>query len=107
MITAVNGNFLIEPVLRTDQENKELRERLEKSGLLMPDNANRPDNKTKFEGVPNQGIIRYMPEGYAGELKVGMHVVFDENTPQGLKYEGMTLFAIKDFQIVAVVLEAK
>lgn len=105
MITPTNGNFLIEPIIRTEQETKELRDRLAKSGLYAADI--KPDNKTKFEGVPNQGIIRYIPEGYEGELKAGMHVVFDESTPQGFKHDGMSLFAIKDFQIVAVIPEGK
>lgn len=105
MITAVNGNFLIEPVLRTEKERAELKDRMEKSGLVMPENAGKSNNKDNFEGVPSTGYIRFIPEAYQGELKVGMFIVFDETNPQGFKYEDMTLFALKDFQIVAVVTE--
>jgi co-chaperonin GroES (HSP10) len=105
MITPVNGYFLVEPVLRTELENKELKARMEKSGLIMPDNANQPDNRNKFEGVPNQGYVRYLPEAYKGGIKVGMHIVFDEDKPNGVKHDDITLFALKEDQIVAVILE--
>lgn len=105
MITPVNGNFLVEPMLRTEIENKELKDRMAKSGLLVPDAAGKPDNKNKFEGVPNQGVIRHIPESYKGELKVGQMIVFAIESPSGLKWEDKTLFAVKADQIVAVITE--
>ena len=105
MITAVNGNFLIEPVLRTEKEREELKDRLQKSGLVMPESAGKSNNRDNFEGVPSTGYIRYIPESYEGELKVGMFIVFEEQNPAGFKHEGVTLFALKDYQIVAVVTE--
>lgn len=99
-ITPVNNNFLVEPILRTAAETDELRKRAGKSGLLIAET--KPDNKNKFEGIPNTGTIRYLPESYKGELKVGMHVVFAIDKPNGIKHEGVALFAIKQEEIVAV-----
>lgn len=107
MITPVNGNFLVEPLLRTEAEKTELRERLAKSGLVLPTNAGDPDNRTKFEGVPCEGFIRYLPEDYSGELTAGMHIVFREDNPKGFKHGGVTLFGIKADQIMAVVMGGK
>lgn len=102
-LTPVNGNFLVEPRLHSQVKTEQLRERVEKSGsgLLIPDI--KPDNtKHDFEGIPNQGIIRFLPEGYDGELAVGTMIVFDEQNPKGFKWDGMTLFPIKRDQIVGV-----
>lgn len=101
MIHAVNGYILIQPIFPREQEQKEMAERLAKSKILMAES--KPDNKNSFEGVPTQGYIRFLPEGYKGNLKAGMHIVFDEKSPQGFKHEGVTLFSIKQDQIVAVV----
>lgn len=101
MIHAVNGYILIEPILPTQQETEQLKKRLEKSGLLVAES--KPDNKSKFEGVPTQGYIRFLPEAYDGNLEAGMHIVFDEKSPAGFKHEGMVLFSIKQDQIIAVV----
>lgn len=96
-LRAVGGNFFIEPRLNTDRMAANLKKR---SGLLVA----APDNKHSFEGVPNTGVIRFVPEGYAGELKVGMMVVFDEPKPKGFKNPDnlkMTLFPLQREQIIA------
>lgn len=106
-VVPVNDNFLIEPRLHSELKTEQLRKQVAKSGsgLLIPDS--KPDNtRHDFEGVPNQGIIRYVPEGYAGELKVGLFVVFAEANPKGFKDPDnpkVTLFPIKSDQIVAVI----
>lgn len=104
MIHSVNGYFLVEPILRTDAAHAEIKKKVEAAGLVMAEKA-APDNKEKFEGIPNQGYIRYLPEDNKTALKVGMHIVFDEKTPNAFKDGETTLFALKENQIVAVVLE--
>lgn len=103
MIVPTSDNILVEPILRMAAATKELRDRAAKSGLFVADQ--KPDNRETFEGIPNQGIVRYLPESYVGELKVGDHVIFSVEKPEGFKFEGQHLFAIKPDQIVGKLTE--
>ncbi len=100
MITPTAGHVLVTPILWTEIRAAELKKR---SGLLLA----QPDNKHTFEGIPNQGTVVALPDGYEGDLKVGAHVVFAENNPKGFKDPEdpeRTLFALKFEQIIAEVL---
>ena len=101
MITPVGDNILVEPILRMAAATKELRERASKSGILVPDK--KPDNRETFEGIPNQGYVRFLPANYQGPLKPGDHVIFSVEKPEGFKHDGMQFFAIKPDQIVATI----
>lgn len=103
MIHAINGYYLVEPILRTDAAHAELAAKAAKAGLLVA--KTEPDNKNNFEGIPNQGYIRHLPEGHKGNLKVGMRIVFEDEKPNAFKDDETTLFALKEDQIVAIVLE--
>ena len=92
----VAGSVLLEPVLQRAEwaENVEKR-----SGIIIPP----PDNKHSFEGVPNQGIVFSLPDGYDGPLQVGMRVLFDDKNPHGFKHDGKPIIRIKLENILAEV----
>lgn len=105
-VAPINGYYLVEPQLHSDRKVEELRRHVKKSGtnLLIPEL--KPDSKTTFEGIPNFGVIRFVPADADPDLQVGMLVVFNEPKPLGFKHEGKTLFPLKADQILAGLLES-
>lgn len=98
-ITPVNDHVMLRPLLHSDIRAKEI---MARSGLYLA----KPDNKmTSFEGIPSQGIVYALPEGYTGELKIGARVVFSETAPKGFKHEGVVLFPIAIDKIIAEVVD--
>lgn len=105
MITPVNDNFLIEPIMRTAAQTEELRKRASKSGLIIPEA--KTDNRETFEGIPNQGYIRYLPESYSGDMKAGTRIIFAVEKPQGFKFQDENLIPVKQSEIVAIIPEVE
>ena len=97
MIKALNGKVLVEPVLHSDIRSEDAEKR---SGLFIP----KPANKLlDFEGIPNVGMVRYLPKSYDGLVQVGDRVVFKEERPVGIKYEGEKLFCLDLDQVIAII----
>lgn len=96
MIQPMPGKLIIEPYLHSEALAADVKKR---SGLLIEP---RHDNKSSFEGIPNQGYIYALPPAYSGELKQGMLIVFDEKSPKGFVYDDRKLLAINLDQVVAI-----
>lgn len=95
----VAGKVLIEPYFNSKALAAEVKKR---SGLEV---AKIRDNKTSFEGVPNQGFIYALPADYHGELRLGQLVIFRNSNPKGFMWEGKTLFPLELDQILGIVKE--
>lgn len=96
-IKPTKDNVLIELILRSQVFADAVHKR---SGLYVPP----PENKMhSFEGIPNEGIVFALFDGYAGPLKVGDRVVFNESNPKGFKFEGHKLLPVKVDQIMGVI----
>lgn len=101
MLIPAKGRVIVKVYLRSKAEAEAVQKR---SGLLIP---TQKDNKHTFEGVPNEGFIYALPDDYSGPLKLGQHVVFDEDSPKGFKWQGETMFALKTDQIAAIIEDSK
>ena len=102
MLRPSSGKVLVTPYLPSQARADEVHAR---SGLFIP----KPTNSGgSFEGIPSQGYVYALPEGYDGPLVAGMRVVFSEKAPKGFKNPEdpeQTLFALDLDQIVASIEE--
>lgn len=87
----LGDRVLLEPIF----PKQELAEKLEEnSGLSLPP----IDDKQSFEGVPEKGIVRELPEEYDGPLKIGMKVFFKSERPSGFKLDDGTRRIVVDIK---------
>ena len=105
-IIPVNETFLVEAILRTDAQHEETKKKVEKAGLIMVAKT-QPNNRETFEGIPNQGYVRYLPESYKGEIKAGTRIVFQIEKPNGFHIGDEKLISVKQAEIVAIIPEAE
>lgn len=98
-ITPNPDSCLVEAYLPSKAFGDDLKKR---TGLLY---QTKHDKKTSFEGIPNRGYIYALPADYDGPNKIGQQIVFDDNSPQGFKWNGKTLFPIKLEAIAAIISE--
>lgn len=91
MITPMPGFILVEPISRSEAEQK--------SSIPGFEVA-----KPKFEGTPNMGKVYAVAD--VSDIKHGQIVIFStEPTPAGFKHEGLKLMAVPKAQIMAVINE--
>lgn len=95
------GHVIITPYLASQVRADAVKKR---SGLLIAPPTNHKDGG--YEGIPNQGYVVALPDGYDGTLQLGDRVVFSENQPKGFKDpddEKRPLFALQLDQILATI----
>lgn len=93
---------MVEIISQNEAEDKQLKERLSKSGLLMP---TAKDDPTRVSGPPVMGIVYALGpkaiEKFGDNIIVGDKVIFDEKKPHGIKWEDKKLLPLRADQIVA------
>ena len=92
------GRVTVEPIFRLQAETEALKKNA--AGLIIPEIKG--DGKTKFDGIPNQGIIKALPADYSGPLQLQDHIVFNEPKPYGLNIDGEKYFILDEKKIDAV-----
>lgn len=87
-IRPLNGIVLIEYTPRQESQTA--------SGLLIA--------KPKHEGLPNKGVVLAVAEGIE-EVKVGDFVYYNDEQPEGFKWNGHNVIPVKIENILAIGVE--
>lgn len=102
-LTALGDKVIVEIISQNEAEDRALKDRLSKTGLLMP-KTDTTDPK-RASGPPVLGIVYALgpkaSEKFGKNIIVGDRVVFDEKQPHGFKWEDKKLLALTMDQIVA------
>lgn len=102
-LNALGDKVIVEIISQNEEEDRQLQEKMSKSGLLMP-SRDTTDPK-RASGPPVLGIIYALGpkavEKFGDNIVVGDKVVYDEKQPRGFKWDDKKLLALTMDQIVA------
>lgn len=102
-LNALGDKVIVEIISQNEEEDRQLQEKMKKSGLLMP-SRDTTDPK-RASGPPVLGIVYALgpkaAEKFGKNIVVGDRVVYDEKQPRGFKWDDKKLLALESDQIVA------